>query len=121
MMRIVNPPELSAPVGFSHAVVAGDTVYLGGQTAHDKAGVIPTEDLVEQYEATLANVVTVLRAAGAGPGDLVSMTIYTTQPAEYRARLGELGAAHRRHLGRHYPATAFFAISELFDPAAKIE
>ena len=31
MNRIVNPPELPKPSGFSHAVVAGNTVYLAGQ------------------------------------------------------------------------------------------
>ena len=31
MNRIVNPPELPKPSGFSHALVAGNTVYLAGQ------------------------------------------------------------------------------------------
>ena len=33
MTEIVNAPELAAPVGFSHAVVADGTVHLGGQIA----------------------------------------------------------------------------------------
>jgi enamine deaminase RidA (YjgF/YER057c/UK114 family) len=31
MNRVVNPPELPKPSGFSHAVVAGNTVYLAGR------------------------------------------------------------------------------------------
>jgi hypothetical protein len=43
------------------------------------------------------------------------------QHAAYRAALAELGAAYRRHLGRHYVATALFEVAGLFDPAAKVE
>ena len=37
------------------------------------------------------------------------------------ATLAELGAAYRRHLGRHYVATALFEVAGLFDPAAEVE
>jgi enamine deaminase RidA (YjgF/YER057c/UK114 family) len=47
--------------------------------------------------------------------------VYTTDAAVYRAVLPELGAAYRRHLGRHYVATALFEVAGLFDPAAKVE
>ncbi len=33
MNEPINPPTLPRPVGFSHAVRAGETVYLAGQTA----------------------------------------------------------------------------------------
>lgn len=121
--RIVNPAWLPEAVGFAHAVVAapGRTVYLGGQIGCDPDGTVRAVTLVEQYERALANVLTALRAAGGRPGDLVAMTIYTTDVVEYRARLTELGRAHRRHLDRHYPATALFAVSGLFDPRALVE
>jgi enamine deaminase RidA (YjgF/YER057c/UK114 family) len=121
--ELVNPPELSPPVGFAHAVVAapGRTVYLGGQTAHGPGGRIAGDTLVEQFDAALGNVVTALRAAGAEPEHLVSVTIYTTDLAAYRAGRRELGEAYRRHLGRHYPAMALFGVTGLFDPAALVE
>jgi len=121
--RIVNPPELGPAVGFSHAVVAapGRLVYLGGQVAQGPDGVVLAGTLVEQFDVALGNVVTALRAAGAVPEDLVSLTVYTTVPDDYRAALTELGAAYRRHLGRHYPAMAFFAVAGLFDPEAVVE
>ena len=121
--RIVNPPELGPAVGFSHAVVAapGRHVHLGGQVAQGADGVVVAGPLVEQFDLALANVVTALRAAGAEPEHLVSLVVYTTVPDDYRAALAELGAAYRRHLGRHYPAMAFFAVSGLFDPNAVVE
>jgi enamine deaminase RidA (YjgF/YER057c/UK114 family) len=121
--QLVAPPELAPAVGFSHAVVAapGRTVYLGGQTAQRPDGSIAGDTLVDQFDAALANLVAVLDAVGARPEHLVQMIVYTTDAAAYRAGLRELGAAYRRHLGKHYPAMAFFEIAGLFDPAALVE
>lgn len=120
---LVNPSELPPAVGFAHAVVAapGRTVYLGGQIGCDPDGQVRVDTLEGQYDRALSNVVTALRAAGGRPGDLAAITIYTTDLAGYRARLPELGRAHRRHLGRHYPATALFGVTGLFEPRALVE
>jgi enamine deaminase RidA (YjgF/YER057c/UK114 family) len=121
--EIVNPPGLPPAVGFAHAVVAapGRTVYLGGQIGCGPDGTVEAATLPEQYDLALSNAVTALRAVGGQPEHLVSMTIYTTDVRGYRASLRELGAAHRRHLGRHYPATALFEVTGLFDPKALVE
>lgn len=121
--EIVTAPELAEPVGFAHAVVAapGRTVYLGGQTAQGRDGSIVGTTMAEQFDQAAGNVVTALAAAGATPGHLVSLIIYTTAVAEYRAALKELGPLWRKHFGRHYPAVALLGVAELFDEAAKIE
>ena len=121
--RVVNPAGLAPPAGFAHAVVAapGRTVYLGGQAAQAPDGRITGATLVEQFEVAAGNLVGALAAAGGAPEHLVSLHIYTTELDAYRASLGELGAAYRRHLGRHYVATALFGVAGLFDPAAKVE
>lgn len=121
--EIVNPEGMPEPAGFSHAVIAaeGRTIYLGGQAAHDPDGVIDTDDLVEQFERAAANVVAALAGAGAKPEHLVSLHIYVTDAAAYRASLTELGAAYRMHFDRHYPAIALFEVVGLMDPVAKVE
>jgi enamine deaminase RidA (YjgF/YER057c/UK114 family) len=121
--EIVTAPELAEPVGFAHAVVAapGRTVYLGGQTAQGRDGAIVGATMAEQFDQAAGNVVTALSAAGATPEHLVSLIIYTTAVAEYRAALKELGPLWRKHFGRHYPAVALLGVAELFDEAAKIE
>ena len=45
MSELFNPPELAAPAGFSHAVRAGDTVYLAGQVAMASDGTIVGADM----------------------------------------------------------------------------
>lgn len=121
--ELLNPDGLARPVGFSHAVVAapGRVVYLGGQTAHDADGRIVGTTIAEQFDRAAGNVVTALAAAGAGPEHLVSMVIYVTDVASYRAALDELGDVYREHFGRHYPALALFEVSGLFDPSAQVE
>ncbi|HEY7707347.1 MAG TPA: RidA family protein [Gaiellaceae bacterium] len=111
---IVNPPGLPNPVGFSHAVVSGGAVYLGGQTGEG-------ETLVEQFDSAAARIVTALKAAGARPDHLVSLVIYTTDIDEYRASSRELGEAWRRHFGKRYPAMALIGVAALFEPDAKVE
>lgn len=121
--RIVNPDELAPAVGFAHAVVAasGRVVYLGGQTGSRSDGSITGTTLVEQFDRAAANVASALAACDARPEHLVQLTIYTTDMAAYRASLRDIGAAYRRHLGRHYPATALFGVRDLFDPQALVE
>ncbi len=121
--EVLNPDSLSPPSGFSHAVSAapGRLVFLGGQTAHGADGQLQARDLVGQFEAAAANVVTALAAAGAGPEHLVTLQIFVTDGGEYRSALDELGRAYRAHLGSHYPAIALLEVKGLFDPAAKVE
>ena len=114
MNRIVNPPELGPPRGFSHAVVAGDTVYLAGQIG---AG----ETLIDQFEAALANLVVALRASGGDVGDLVSLQVFVTDVSAYQAALPGLGQAWRNLFSAHYPAMGLFGVTALFDPAAMVE
>jgi enamine deaminase RidA (YjgF/YER057c/UK114 family) len=121
MSELINSPELAAPIGFSHAVRAGDTVYLGGQAAQAPDGAIVGETILEQFDVAAGNLMTALRAAGGEPDDLVSLQIFVTAVSEYRDALPGLGRVWRRHFGRRYPAMGLFGVTELFDPAAKVE
>jgi enamine deaminase RidA (YjgF/YER057c/UK114 family) len=118
---LINSRDLAAPVGFSHAVRAGDTVYLAGQTAQDRDGAIVGTSIVEQFDLAAGNLVTALRAAGGEPEDLVSLQVFVTTVAEYKQSLMALGHVWRRHFGRRYPAMGLFGVTELYDPAAKVE
>lgn len=121
--RLVSPETLPPPTGYAHAVVAaaGTTVYLGGQAGLRADGTLVGEGLVEQFGQACANVVEALRAAGAEPEHLVSLQIFVTDAAAYRAELGPVGESYRRHFGKHFPAMAVLEVSGLFDPSALVE
>src|SRR5256885_16068518 len=67
--RNVNPQELGPARGFSHATVAGDTVWLGGQIGSDASGgIVEPGDLGAPYARAIGNVAVALPAAGCVPG-----------------------------------------------------
>ena len=119
--ELINSPDLAPPIGFSHAVRTGDTVYLAGQTALAPDGSIVGETIAEQFDVAAGNLMTALRAAGGGPDDLVSLQVFVTSVSEYKQSLMALGRVWRTHFGRRYPAMGLFGVTELFDAGAKVE
>jgi enamine deaminase RidA (YjgF/YER057c/UK114 family) len=122
--KIINPPGLAKPRGFSHGIVVegGRLLMLAGQDASDAGGRIAAPgDLVAQYEQVIKNLKAVVEAAGGELQDIVKLNIYVTDRDAYRAQLKPLGEIHRAYFGRHYPATALFEVKGLFNPEAVIE
>jgi len=119
----INPGELARPSGFSHAVSAtgGRLVFLAGQTGYAPDGQIVPGGVVAQFERALGNLVTALRSAGGDPADLVSLTIYAVDLADYRAHGREIGQVWQRLCGRDYPAMAAVGVSRLWDTDALVE
>jgi enamine deaminase RidA (YjgF/YER057c/UK114 family) len=82
---------------------------------------VPRSGFAAQFRQALANVLEVLRAAGAEAGDIGRMTIYVTDLDAYRAARGELADVWRALMGRHYCATALVEVKGLVDENAMIE
>ncbi|GAB2500264.1 RidA family protein [Nocardiopsis aegyptia] len=121
--KIINPLSLSEPVGYAHALVVtpGRAVHIGGQTARRPDGAVVGESVVQQFDQALANTVEALRSAGAEPGHVVSMHVYTTAMNSYRVNLRTLGSVYRRHMGRYYPPMSVVGVTDLLDAAALVE
>jgi enamine deaminase RidA (YjgF/YER057c/UK114 family) len=119
----INPANLPRPSGFSHAVAvtSGRTVFLAGQVGMSRDGTVVSGGVVAQFEQALANLLTALAAAGGHPNDLVSLTIYIVDLADYQARGKEIGAVWRRLAGTEYPATAGVGVTRLWAPEALVE
>jgi enamine deaminase RidA (YjgF/YER057c/UK114 family) len=118
----INPYDLAAPSGFSHAVAAyGRYVFLAGQTATDPTGQIVNGDIVAQFEQALWNLLTALRAAGGEPDQLASVTVYIVDMDDYVAHARDIGAVWRRLVGTTYPAMAGVGVSRLWDTIALVE
>jgi len=120
--RLFDPEGMSPPVGFSHGALSagGRTLHIAGQTGHQPDLSID-DGLVEQFAQACRAVARVIEEAGGKPGDLVSLTIYTTQIESYRENLGPIGAAYRQVFGHHFPPMALIGVSELFDPRSVVE
>lgn len=119
--RTVNPESLPKPSGYAHGILAGNTVYLGGQTALDKGMNIVPGGIVEQFRQAFSNVLTTLTEAGGQPQDLVSVTIYLTDVDDYMANGREIGRIWREMAGSEYPAMAGIGVTRLWQKEALIE
>jgi enamine deaminase RidA (YjgF/YER057c/UK114 family) len=119
----INPAELGAPSGFSHAVsvTSSRLVFLAGQLGTGRDGTIVPGGVLPQFEQALTNLLTALAAAGGGPGDLVSLTIYIVDVEDYQAHGREIGAVWRRLAGTDYPAMAGVGVTRLWVPEALVE
>lgn len=119
--QTINPASLPKPSGYAHGIKAGDTVYLGGQTALDKEMNIVPGGVVEQFKQAFSNVLTTLEEAGGRPQDLVTVTIYLTDVDDYMANGREIGRLWREMAGTEYPAMAGVGVSRLWQKEAVIE
>jgi enamine deaminase RidA (YjgF/YER057c/UK114 family) len=121
-VKLVNPPELAKPHGYSHAAVAtGRIVTLAGQIGWDAQAKLVSREFAPQFAQALKNLVVALRAAGGEPEQLTSLRIYVTDKQQYNAALKEVGAAYRAELGRHFPPMALLQVADLLEPGALVE
>jgi enamine deaminase RidA (YjgF/YER057c/UK114 family) len=123
MMQILQPPGWAKPKGFANGIAASGTlVFVAGQIGWNAAkGAFESDDFVAQTRQALANIVAVLKEAGASPEHIARLTWYVTDKREYTSRLAEIGKVYREVLGRHFPAMAVVQVTALVEDRAKIE
>ena len=122
--KLINPEALGAPSGYSNGLLVDDggkLLFIAGQIAWDNNQKIVSDDFVEQFDKALANVITVLRAAGGEVENIARLLIYVTDKIEYRARSREVGDRYRKHMGKHFPAMVLVQVAGLLDDRAKVE
>jgi len=122
MTQILQPPGWAKPRGFSNGMAAsGKQVFVAGQIGWTGEGRWEAKDFAGQFRQTLKNTLAVLAEAGAKPEHIVRMTWYILDKKEYLAAVGEVGAAYRELIGRHYPAMAVVQVGGLIEDEAKLE
>ena len=122
--ELINPDSLGAPKGYANGVLVdagGKLLFIAGQVAWNKEQKIVSDDFVEQFDQALANVITVLKAAGGKPANVARLAIYVTSTEEYRERTREIGERYRKHMGFYFPAMVLVQVVGLLDNAAKVE
>jgi enamine deaminase RidA (YjgF/YER057c/UK114 family) len=121
-MRLLHPKNWAPTKGFSNGIAAeGRQLFVAGQIGWNARQEIVSDDFVAQVEQALQNVVEILAEGQARPEDLVRLTWYITDKREYLARLGEVGQAYRRVIGRHFPAMTMVQVVALVEDRAKVE
>jgi enamine deaminase RidA (YjgF/YER057c/UK114 family) len=123
MNRPLLPSGWAKPKGYANGIAArGTVIAVAGQIGWNPAtGQFESDDFVAQTRQALANILAVLKEAGAGPEHLVRLTWYVTDKQDYVARLAEIGDAYRAVIGRNFPAMTLVAVAGLVEDRAKIE
>jgi len=85
--------DQAAPAGgpYSHAVVAGDTIYLAGAIPARSDGTRVTGSFAEQAHAAFQNLAAVAEAAGSSLDQAVRVGVYLRDFADF-AELNEIYA-----------------------------
>ena len=120
----INPQSLGASRGYSNGILAdggGKLLFVAGQIGWNDEQTLVSDAFVEQFDQALANVLTVVSAAGGTADDIMRLVIYVTDKDEYKAHLREVGERYRKHMGKHFPAMVLVEVKSLLDDAAKVE
>ncbi len=119
--KMINPPELSKPAGYSHVVVAGGTIYISGQVSVDLNGqVVGKGDLRMQVTRVYENLKLCLQSAGATFNDVVKMTTYVVN---YKPEdIAVIREVRKNYLsGENPPASTLVGVQALVNPDFLIE
>ena len=120
--QFVHPEGWAPARGYANGVVAtGRQLFVGGQIGWNAAQEFEHRDFVGQMRQALRNIRAVLGAAGGAPEHLVRLTWYVTDKREYLGKQGEVGAAYREIMGRHFPAMTMVVVSALVEDEALVE
>ena len=104
--------------GFTHAIKAGDTIYVMGQGPIDENGnIVGVGDVVAQTECAMENVRRILEAAGASLKDVVNQTIYIKHFEDRHQVVKALG----KKFGGYQVPGALVVVDSLFDETVLIE
>ncbi len=97
-VRAAGAPALGP---YASAVVAGDFVYLSGQLPYDAtARSMVDGDIGMQTRQALANVQTLLSAAGSERDRVAKVTVYLADAADFAG----MNAVYAEFFGEHRPA-----------------
>jgi enamine deaminase RidA (YjgF/YER057c/UK114 family) len=122
-VKVVQPQGWPRPSGYANGVIAtGRVLAVSGQIGwNPTTETFETDEMAAQVRQALDNLVAVLRAAGAHPRDVVRLTWYVTDRADYLASRREIGEAYRQLFADHYPAMSVVVVAALLNRRAKVE
>ncbi len=117
-MQLINPPgsePLYEAFQLSQAVRIGDTIHVSGQVGYAPGGI--PEGKEDQIRLAFGHLKTVLACAGASMADIISMTSYHIDPADFEG----FKTVQREFIPLNYPAHTAVGVSALLMPALKCE
>lgn len=107
--------KLQQFVGFSDAVVSGDTIYFSGLVADPEPG---ETDLRPAYDRAFQRLGEILNRAGASWDDVVEITSFHT---DMQVQMRPLIEVKKKYIREPHPAWTAVQVAKLGDPRAVTE
>jgi 2-iminobutanoate/2-iminopropanoate deaminase len=119
--KAINPPEFSLPgapsLPFSPGILVDGTLYVAGQIGRDlKSGQVPA-DFEQEVKLCLTDIEFILKAAGMGFADVVSVQVYLTDISLFSRMNTVYGSIFKEPR----PARTTVGVSKLAAPNAHVE
>lgn len=110
MRKIYNTERASVSGPYSHAVDAGDYIFLSGQTAKNVTGNENRDlSIKEQTRECFASLIDVLKSAGLSLDNVVKVNVYLTSMKHFK----EMNEVYKEQFKEPYPARTCVAVLEL--------
>jgi 2-iminobutanoate/2-iminopropanoate deaminase len=115
----IQPADMADPrPRYTHGWRVGNTVYVAGQLALDKAGkLVGPNDIAAQTRQIFQNMERILKGGGATLQNVVKITVFVTD-IRYREPYGDV---RQEFFPANPPASTLVQISALAIPGALIE
>ncbi len=107
--EFIQPRGLYVPEIYSHAVKAGNTIYIAGTVGRDAQQKVVEGGFEAQAVKAFENIKLILEAAGASFKDVVKLNIYLTNMDD----IGKLKEIRMRYFSHPLPATTAVEVSRL--------
>lgn len=114
--QVVSNDFPKSDLPFSHGFEAGNLVFTSGQVGIDPVTGILAEGISAQTKQTLENIETVLTAAGCSRRDVVKVTVFLADIANYAA----MNQVYRTFFRHPYPARSCVEV-KIANPAIMVE
>ena len=103
---------------YSHAIKAGNTIYVSGQVSRDKNHKVSHKrDFPGQIELVFENMKKVLEAAGAGMQDVLKLNFFCRNLRDLTGMM----PAFKKYFGDHIPAMTAVEVVQLWNPHFLVE
>ncbi len=112
MREFINVPGgKKAGPPLTTAIKCGDTLYLSGQTPMDlHTGKFIEGDIATQTKQVLENIKLILSECGSSMADVVKVTVYLTDLADFAA----FNEVYKQYFQEPYPVRALVGANLLF-------
>ncbi|GAB3668327.1 RidA family protein [Actinocorallia lasiicapitis] len=117
VQRISSGGPWEEVIGYSRAVLAGDTAYVSGCTSVVDGQIVHKGDPYEQTRTAFQVALWSLERLGLSAGDVVRTRMYLTD----RAHADAVGRAHGSLFGDVRPAASMIIVSGFLDPDMLVE